>query len=156
MGAEMSGAGSSGAGLGLAGLDEVIVSVDPVKTTVIAMRYEGSTKDWELDENNNFAAVTANEQAVVLSLAIPQGAIRSSPTTGSTLGQITYLGADNLGQDITNRVMTSNPIARLVSANSVSIDKIEYAAKNSKLAIAVYFRDLDVDPNTINRANWST
>lgn len=156
MGAEMSGAGSSGAGLGLAGLDEVIVSVDPVKSTVIALRYEGATKDWELDANNNFSGVTANEQGVALSICVRQGSILSSPTTGSTLHEIEYLGAINLGADITNRVMTSNPIARLVAAKSVSIEKIEYSVRSHKLAIAVYFKDLDVDPNRINPVYWSS
>ncbi len=151
------GVGSSKAGLGLSGVDPVIPGSDPTKTRVAAMRYEGSTQDWQLDVNGNFAAVTPNEQGVVLSLAIKQGDIKSSPTTGSTLHQIEYLGAQNLGADITNRVMTSNPIARLVAAKSVSIDKIDFQIVNrNKLAIAVYFRDLDVDPNVLNRATWST
>lgn len=151
------GAGSSRAGLGLSGVNPVIPGSDPRKTVVAAMRYEGSIQDWELDSNFNFRAVTPNEQCVVLSLAVNQGEIRSSPTTGSTLRQIQYLGSDNLGQDITNRVLTSNPIARLLDAGSISIDKIDYKVVNrNKLAIVVYFRDLDVDPNRVNPVNWST
>jgi hypothetical protein len=151
------GAGSARAGLGLSGVNPVIPGSDPTKTNVVAMRYEGSTKDWELDANNNFAAVTPNEQGVVLSMSINQGDIKSSPTTGNTIGQIEYLGATNLGQDVTNRVMTSNPIARLVAAGSVSIDKIDYKIVNkNKLAVVVYFRDLDVDPNRVNPVTWST
>ncbi len=154
------GAGSVGAGLGLSGVNPIVPGSDPTKTRVIAMRYEGSTKDWQLDANNNFAAVTSNEQGVVLSLAIRQGSLKASPTTGNTLHQIEYLGAQNLGADISNRVLNSNPIARLVASNSISIDKIDFVVSGQngakKLAVAVYFRDLDVDPNVLNRANWST
>lgn len=154
------GAGSVGAGLGLSGVNPIIPGADPKKTRVRAMRYEGSSKDWQLDANNNFAAVTPNEQGVVLSLAIRQGDIKSSPSTGNTLHQIAYLGSENLGSDISNRVLLSNPIARLLSAGSISIDKIDFSiiskGSEKKLAVAVYFRDLDVDPNVLNRANWST
>lgn len=151
------GAGSARAGLGLSGADPVVPGSDPSKTVVVAMRYEGSTQDWQLDSNRNFAAVTPNEQGVVLSLAINQGDLKSSPTTGSTLRQIPYLGSPNLGADIANRVNTSNPIARLLSSGSISIDKIDYQVVNrNKLAIVVYFRDLDVDPNRVNPVTWST
>lgn len=151
------GAGSSSAGSGLSGIGGVTVGTTSTKTRVVAMRYEGSVKDWQLDANNNFAAVTPNEQGVVLSVAIKQGSIKSSPTTGSTLHEIVYLGSPNLGADITNRVMLSNPIARLVSDGAVSIDKIDYQIiGGNRLAIAVYFRDLEVDPNFLNRTNWST
>lgn len=150
------GAGSYSAGSGFAGVDGVVVGVTPKKTVVAAMRYEGSVKDWQLDANNNFAAVTPNEQAVVLSIAVKQGSVKSSPTTGNTLHEILYLGSQNLGSDITNRVMTSNPIARLVAAGSVSIEKIEYQATKIGLKVAVYFKDLEVDQNKLSSVTWST
>ncbi len=118
------------------------------------MRYEGSVKDWQLDEDNNFIGVTPNEQAVVLSMCIRQGSVKSSPETGNTLYQIEYLGSPNLGADITNRVMQSNPIARLVAEGSVSINKIDYQASRLGLKVAVYFSDLDVDPNKVVVAHW--
>jgi hypothetical protein len=154
------GIGSSPAGLGLSGADPVIPGSDPRKTIVAAMRYEGLTKDWELDANENFAAVTPNEQAIVLAIAVKQGELRSSPTTGNTLHEILYLGSPNLGTDITNRVLSANPIARLIAAGSVSIDRIDYQVSTNpgagRLKVAVYFRDLDVDPNKLNPVIWST
>lgn len=150
------GIGAGSAGSGLSGIDGVVVGTTSKKTIVPAMRYEGSAKDWVLDVNGNFRAVSPNEQAVALSMSVKQGDIKSSPTTGNTLYQIEYLGSANIGADVTNRVMQSNPIARLVADGSISIDKVDYSTKGKKLAVAVYFRDLDVDPNIINRVNWST
>jgi hypothetical protein len=150
------GAGSGSAGSTLSGLDGVAVGQTPKKTVVAAMRYEGSTKDWELDANRNFAAVTPNEQAVVLSVCVRQGSIKASPDTGSTLHEILYLGQPNIGSDITNRIMSSNPIARLVAAGSVSIDKILYQTSKVGIKVAVYFRDLEADKNKLNSVHWST
>lgn len=118
------------------------------------MRYEGSLKDWELDEAYNFVGVTPNEQAVVLSMCIRQGSIRSSPSTGNTLSEIVYLGSPNLEADITNRVMLSNPISRLSSDGKVLIKKIQYLTGKFGLRVAVYFADLEVDPNKIIQVHW--
>ncbi len=150
------GIGSESAGSGLSGIGSVVIGITPKKTIVPAMRFEGSSRDWELDAKNNFVAVTPNEQGVVLSMCVNQGDIKSSPTTGNTIGQIQYLGSPNLGADVTNRVMTSNPIARLVAAGAVSIEKIDYSTAGNKLAVVVYFRDLEVDPNRLNPVSWST
>jgi len=148
------GAGSSSAGFNRSGFDPIVTGPATRLIGVAAMRYEGSTKDWELDEENNFVGVTPNEQAVVLSMCIKQGSIKSSPTTGNTLHQILYLGSPNLGADITNRVMLSNPIARLVADGSVSISKIAYLTGKMGLRVAVYFADLDTDPNKIIPVHW--
>lgn len=148
------GAGISGAGVTLSGLDAIVTGPAKRRTLVAAMRYEGSTKDWELDQDNNFVGVTPNEQAVVLSMCVRQGSIKSSPTTGNTLGEILYLGSPNIEADITNRVMLSNPIARLVDSGSISIQRIAYLTGKFGLRVAVYFADLDVDPNKIIPVHW--
>jgi hypothetical protein len=150
------GAGSGSAGSTLSGSDGIVTGVTYKKTVVAAMRYEGSVKGWELDANNNFAAVTPNEQGVVLSMAVRKGSIMSSPETGNTLHEILYFGSPNIESDITNRVMTSNPIARLVAAGSVSIERILYQVTKKCLKVAVYFKDLDVDKNRVNPVHWST
>jgi len=148
------GAGSNNAGTSLSGSDTIVVAASNHKVPVVAMRYEGSIRDWELDEEKNFVWVTPNEQGVALSMSIRQGSVKSSLTTGNTLHEILYLGQDNIGADVTNRVMLSNPIARLVANNNVSIDKIVYQTSKRGLKVAVYFRDLDVDPNTLKPIYW--
>lgn len=150
------GAGVERAGSTLSGYDAIAVGTKLRKTAVAAMRYEGSVRDWQLDAQNNFAAVTPNEQAVVLSLAVKQGSIKSSPETGNTLHEILYLGDPNLGADITSRVMKSNPLERLVSEGSVSIDRIDHETTKLGLKVAIYFRDLDVDKNKLSSVTWST
>ncbi len=150
------GAGSGSAGSTLSGLDGVVNGVAYKKSAMAAMRYEGSSKDWELDADNNFVAVTPNEQAAVLSVVVRQGSIKSSPETGSTLHEIVYLGSPNLGTDVTNRVMSSNPLSRLVSENKVSVEKIDYQATKSGLKVAVYFKDLEVNKNKLASAVWNT
>jgi hypothetical protein len=151
------GAGAEMAGSSLSGFDAAVVGVTPKRTVVAAMRYEGSSKDWELVAGGNFAAVTPNEQGAALSMAIKKGSIKSSPDTGNTLHEIIYLGSPNLETDITNRVMSSNPISRLVAENSISIDKILYQVTKYGLKVATYFRDLDVDPNRLaGPATWSS
>ena len=148
------GAGAVKSGSTLAGNDAVIPGVTPRQIVVDAMRYEGSTRDWELDEQSNFVGVTPNEQAVVLALCVKRGSIKSSPDTGNTLHEIKYLGAANLAADITNRVMSANPIARLVDSKSISIVKIEHQVTKSGLKVAVYFKDLETDKNKTPVAYW--
>lgn len=143
------GAGSFGAGLGPAGLSPNTTGPVIGTSAPNAIRFEGSTRDWvlESDGSGKFVPVTPNEQGVVLALSINKGDLKSSPTTGNDLGKIQYTGGNDLGAIVTNAVMNSNPIARLVAANSVSIDTIRYqVSPTGKLSVAVYFRDLDADP----------
>src|SRR6478735_2864046 len=150
------GAGSSGAGSSLSGVDVVAVGTTPKKSPVPALRYEGSVRDWTLNQYGQFEAVTPNEQAVVLSICVKKGSVLSSPNTGSTFHEIEYLGSPNLGTDVTNRVMSSNPISRLVASGSVSISKVEYQVTKLGLKVAVYFVDLETDPNKLSGpVTWS-
>jgi len=117
-----------------------------------AIRFEGASRDWVLDQNGDYRRVTPNEQAVVLALSVRRGALKSSPNVGNTLLDIQYLGGVKLGADIEDRVRIANPIARLLAAGAISIDRIDHETRNGKLAVAVYFRDLQVDKNRVSRA----
>lgn len=159
----MSGAGSGVAGAGSAGIEGAPPTANLSSFLPYALRFEGSSRNWRVNPDSNFAGVTPNEQAVALSLSVRQGTLRHSPSTGNTLHEIVYLGATNLGSDITDRVNKSNPIARLISENAISIDRIEYQTYTSggqgpknRLAVAVYFRDLETDPNRIIPVTWET
>lgn len=142
------GAGSEGAGGSLSGFDALAVGEADTKSTIPAMRYEGSTKDWSM-VGSKFEPVTANEQAVVLSIAVKQGSVKSSPSTGCTLHEIKYLGSSSIATDVSDRVYNSNPLARLLAEGRVSIEKIDHQVSKYGLKVAVYFKDLEVDPNKL-------
>lgn len=145
----MAGAGSFPAGSGPGGFDPSSTGTSPGRLLPTAIRFEGATRDWALDDAGNYRKVTPNEQAVILSMCVKQGDIKSSPTTGNTLHKIVYLGGENLGADIENRVRTSNPIARLLAAKAIEIVRIDFETRGGKLLVATYFRDLQTDKNKV-------
>jgi hypothetical protein len=121
----------------------------------VAIRYEGSTRDWALDSAANYKAVTTVEQGVALSLCVKQGDIKSSPTTGNTLHEIEYLGGSDLGADIRDRVLTSNPLARLIADGEAEVTRIDHEEAMNGFKVAVYFKDLTADKNRVLRADAS-
>lgn len=143
------------AGLEPAGADPVQSGYTTTPKRPVAIRFEGITRDWALDSAANYKAVTPVEQGVALSLCVKQGDIKSSPTTGNTLHQIEYLGGADLGADIRDRVLTSNPLARLVADREAEVTKIDHEEAANGFKVAVYFKDLTADKNRVLRADAS-
>lgn len=143
------------AGVAPAGAAPVQTGASTKAKRPAAMRYEGFTRDWALDAEANYKAVTPVEQAVVLSICVRQGDIKASPTTGSTLQEIVYLGGDDLGADIRDRVLTSNPLARLIADGEAEVVDIRHEEAPSGFKVAVYFKDLTADKSRVLRADAS-
>lgn len=149
------GAGSAGAGVGGAGFDVPTPGAIAVQAPPLALRYEGSLRDWAKDENGNYRSVTSTEQGMILSICVSQGQIKSSPQTGNTLNQIVYLGAKNLKADVENRVRNSNPAKRLVASGKATIVKIVVDVTNKSLVVEMFFKALDAPNSPLLRAKWS-
>lgn len=145
-------AGEFPAGTAPAGANPVISSVSARPKRPAAIRYEGSIRDWRITAATGaYEAVTPVEQGMVLSLCVRQGQIKSSPTTGHTLGEILYLGGQDLEADVRDRVMRSNPLARLVAERQAAVKRIDVQDVSGQLRVAVYFVDLTQDPTRLLR-----
>lgn len=149
------GAGSERAGSGSAGYDAPDSGILPVKAPPVALRFEGSVKDWVKDTAGNYRSVTSTEQGMILSICVSQGQIKSSPKTGHTLREIKYLGANNLKADVENRVRNSNPAKRLVAAGKAEIIKIVVDVSNKSLVVQMYFKALDAPNSPLLNRTWS-
>lgn len=149
------GAGSSGAGVGGAGFDVPVPGVLVAQAPPLALRYEGSLRDWVLDVNGSYRSVTSTEQGMILSICVSQKQIKSSPQTGNTLNQIVYLGSKNLQADVENRVRNSNPAKRLVASGKALITKIVVDVSNKSLVVEMFFKALDAPNSPLLRAKWS-
>jgi len=149
------GAGSSGAGRGRAGITLAPPVVPVSSSAPVALRYEGSAKDWVLTGDGGYRSVTSTEQGMILSICVNQGDIKSSPLTGNTLRRIKYLGANNLQADCEDRVRNSNPAKRLVATGKAKITKIVVQASNKKLVVEMFFKALDAPNSPELSAKWS-
>jgi hypothetical protein len=119
------------------------------------LRYEGTVSDWVIDGPGNYRAVTPVEQGVALSLCVRQGDIKSSPTTGNTLHEITHLGGDDLDNDIRNRVLTANPLARLIRDKQAEVVRIDKEIGKQGFKVALHFKDLTADKSRVLRQDAS-
>lgn len=142
-------------GIGPAGVAPTVSGHTTTPKRPVAIRYEGVTRDWAHDADANYKAVTPVEQGVALALCVKQGDIKSSPTTGNTLHEIEYLGGPDLGADIRDRVLTSNPLARLIADGEAEVTKIDHEEAPNGFKVAVYFKDLTADKNRVLRADAS-
>jgi len=146
------GAGSFPAGSGPAGADPIQSGTPNGIVEPTAIRYEGASKDFALDAAGNYRRVHPVDQAVAIGMMVRQGQLKSSPTIGNTLDQITYLTGPNLKSNVENRVRTANPIAALLASGSISIDHIDHNTTGGKLVAVLYYRNLKLDPNRVMAA----
>lgn len=149
------GAGSNGAGVGGAGFDPPFVNVEPVSLPPVALRYEGLTKDFVIDDSGNYRSVTSTEQGMIISICFNQGQIKSSPQTGNTLDQIVYLGSANLQADVEDRIRNANPAKALIAAGKASIRNIVVQTTGGRLAVEVFFKALDAPNSQTLSRKWS-
>lgn len=149
-------AGSFPGGIGPAGVDPSASGYAVARPKQpVAVRYDGATADWTLDGGGNYRAVTPVEQGVALSLCVRQGDIKSSPTTGNTLHEITHLGGADLADDIKKRVMTANPLARFIGEKQAEVIRIDHEISKQGFKVAVYFRDLTADKTRVLQQDTS-
>jgi hypothetical protein len=111
--------------------------------TEAALRYNGGSKDWS--QSGSPAVIDTIhwvDQGMALSVLVPQGSIQSSPSSGSTLHEIHYLGTPNLKAEVQARIEQSNPAARFIAAGQARIERIDVETQSGKLAVAVYYQNL--------------
>lgn len=143
-------AGLFPAGIEPAGADPLTVNVNaPRPRQPKAIRYEGATASFPLDDLGNYQAVTPVEQAMVLSFCVRRGSLKSSPATGNTLHEITHLGSPDLYDDVRKRLLESNPARRLIADGSAAVDKIDVQSGDNGIRARVWFRDLTADRNKV-------
>lgn len=151
------GAGGGLAGIAPAGFDGVIDSGIPRRYRgPAAMRYEGKTRDWAQNAKGEFRSVHPNDQAMALSVLVRQGSIKSSIATGNTLFEITHLGDPDLKSDVENRIRISNPAKRLLAEGRVQIKRIDIDTSGNRLAVAVYYLNLEVSAKDLQTAKYYT
>ena len=150
------GAGSTGAGRGGAGFTPPVQAVVPVVAPPVALRFEGSVKDWVTDDSGaNYRSVTSTEQGMIMSIAVEQGQIKSSPLTGHTLREIVYLGQKNLQADVEDRLRNANPAKALIAAGKAAIVRVLVQVSNRKLEVEMFFKALDTPNRQVLSSKWS-
>lgn len=112
-----------------------------------AMMYDGASKDWLINADGRYKSVHPVDQGVVLSVLSRQGSIKSSPTTGSTLHEVEYLGGPELASDVDDRVKRSNPLARYLKSGAVTLKRVDVESSGSRLFVVVYYVNNLVNPN---------
>src|SRR5690242_18105687 len=141
-------AGDYLAGIGPAGFDPV---TDPPARKVLrgpaAMAYDGASRDWPLNVQNNYRSVHPVDQQMALSVLVRKGTIASAPNVGSTLHEITHLSAKTLQSDVDNRVRTSEPAATLVRNGQAKILRNRIDVSGNALQVAVEYVNLATGQN---------
>lgn len=105
--------------------------------------YDGRTRDTVLDQYGVHRGVHPTDSGMAMSLMVRQGSIKSDPSIGSKLRDISDLGAPNLAEQIRVCVESALPLSRLVSEGKARIERIDFKVERSKLAVWVYYTNLD-------------
>jgi len=98
------GAGDFGAGEGLAGEDVLPDIVPRTVTAPIALRFDGKTRDFLLDDGGRYLSVHPVDQRVALALLILKEKLASAPEVGSGLWKIAYAGGPTLIAEVNDHV----------------------------------------------------
>lgn len=114
--------------------------------TPTATKFDGRTKDYPLDAAGHWEAIHPVDQGVALAHMVRQGTIKSAPTVGHTLREITHLGKPDLKADVTDRIRRAVPLAALLADGSVVIDRIDVETSGGRLLEATYYRNMKQDP----------
>ena len=121
----MSGAGSSGAGLGPAGFDVVTEPTAPRNVTrPRAILFQLNGCDFPLDDDGRYEDVHPVDQWVALQLGIALGTVGSSPLVGSPLRRITHAGAPRTRAQVEDAVRVA--LKPKLDTREIRIDRIDY------------------------------
>jgi hypothetical protein len=107
--------------------------------------YDGRTKDTILDAYNCHRGVHPNDSGMSMSLLVRKGSCKADPNTGNTLHLIRDLSAPDLEAQVRSCVESAFPLSRLVVEGGIRIERIEHQASRGKLAVVVYYTNLDTD-----------
>lgn len=146
-------AGTEPAGIGPAGHSSATGTDATPASALSATLFDGASKDFVELEDGRWQATHPIDQAVALSVLVEQGTIAGAPTVGSTLRQITHVGGKGFESDVRDRVLTSNPLARLIRQGDVVVSAVlvEQTQGGGFMAALEYFNMRD-QPNKKRRA----
>ena len=119
-------------------------------TGPVAVEFDGATRDWVVTDGD-WQAIHPVDQQVAFGLMMERGKLKSAPDVGHTLREIRYLGGENLGADVRDRVRTANPIAQLIADEDIAVDRIEHSSEGGRLAVAFYYVNLRQDRTSVLR-----
>lgn len=137
----MSGAGSSGAGLGPAGFD---VAAEPTAARRVtrprAILFQLNGFDFPLDDDGRYQDVHPVDQWVALQLGILAEGIGSSPTAGSRLRRITHVGAPDTRTKVEDAVRLA--LKPKIDGREIRVVRIDYEALPAGFLVAVAYVNL--------------
>lgn len=138
----MSGAGSSGAGLGPAGFDPAADPTAPRNVTrPRAILFQLNGFDFPLDSDGLYQDVHPVDQWVALQLGLPLGVVGTSPTAGSPLRRITHVGAPSTRAQVEDAVRVA--LKPKVDTREIRIDRVDYEPTPfGGFKLAVSYRNL--------------
>lgn len=147
------GAGDFAAGLGPAGFDPIESSTAVPAEAAAALKYDASRKDFVQDDDGRLEAVHPIDQQVALSVHLVQGTVSAVPSAGNTKRKVDSIGGKGFEADIRDRILTSNPLARLITNGDVTVAAVlvETGEHGRLLAALEYFNNR-LDPTKKVRA----
>lgn len=122
-------------------------------------RYDGQTRDYALNSTGQVRGVHWIDEGMALALSVDRGSIKASPLTGNRIRELLpYLGGENDLATVEACVQDAQPLKRYVEANQVTIDRVEIHESGTRLAFAVFYRNLleNSERNNLKRLVWYT
>lgn len=116
--------------------------------------YDGRTRDWLLDANNQYRGIHPNDEGMAMSFAMTKGECSSAPDVGNTLKDIPYVTADDIQAQIETHVLNAYPCSRLIAEGKVRIDSIEHEVRNEDNGLAVVINYTNLDTSQRGTADW--
>jgi len=118
--------------------------------------YDGKTRDWLLDSNDQYRGIHPNDEGMAMSFAMAKGECSAAPDVGNSLGDIPYVTADDIAAQIETLVLTAYPCSRLIAEGKVRIDSIQHEVRNEDNGLAVVVNYTNLDTSSRGTANWYT
>jgi hypothetical protein len=137
------------AGIGPAGYDPVVPPDAPRNVRPpAALRLDGASRDYVLDDDGFYAESHPVDQKVGLALLVSRGAIAVVPELGNKLRTIRRVSR-TVAETLT-RQHIREALADLISAKSIEIESIVVdTAVAGRLLFSVAYRNLELDRDSV-------
>lgn len=122
-------AGQIDAGTGFAGLAPAGITASALQFIPSAMRLDGKTKDWVLNDSGQYEAVHWVDQCVAMSLLIKKGDIAGDVRIGNALHQV-RASSRSLASDIRRACVESFPISDLLAERSIAVISVDHELRS--------------------------
>jgi hypothetical protein len=122
----MAGLGSEGCGESPCGLDTQTASVPRDVSFPSALAFDGTERDFKLDDDGRYTAQHPVDARVFLILRTAAGSIRSARGLGQTVGSIEYIEERTIQADVRDRVRVA--LAEMVNDGLITIRRVDIDA----------------------------